>query len=563
MKKTNQIFSFFTLLVAFLCIISCATNFSGSFNYTSKLPKVVLSVHSDEADLSATSSISVKAELKNANNATVQTITENLNVSEVVKTINTNNVEFEFDFKCHGKFLVEISLNSANGKTIHKERQQVIITSDEYNIGSLSQTVPVSFFSLLVADEDYNTFVDSSLVSYFCLERDHQYDHSALLPNMVEIPALDNTSLDYVNRAAKYISYLHELNSESYFHFFINDAELNLISTFALDNGMAFDKFDITMFSDGTMTYNVFFDYFGNNPDDSTEKYDNLAKVWEEAKIKIANNDESYKLDILNAEGLKDWHQSMLHFNAVLLNDPDVNLKWIVNRISTDTFGNSSVFNTYLLPLKDKKFFALNLYNMYSALTETEKQAVKNLLSLEVSEVEKAAAAGKKIMVFLGTKGITPKEVDYLTFMIKHFGSDYAYFYKGHPGDTVLADPNSEKQNTFESLGITAIDYSVPAEFYWFFLNNVNMDYVGYKSSTYNNITEETYNAKIIFDTDYLDNSMDYTADLLMFFYNTVNGKDYYIIHDTKNNKFATWTNGADAVNLKWYSSRSLAINKI
>ena len=93
-------------------------------------------------------------------------------------------------------------------------------------------------------------------------------------------------------------------------------------------------------------------------------------------------------------------------------------------------------------------------------------------------------------MLFIGTRNDVTEAFhlrDYLTLIKNYYGEDYAYYYKGHPGDPT--DLNPARKDLLEELKVTDVESSIAAELIYFF--NPGIDLCGYPSSTYNIVPDE------------------------------------------------------------------------
>ena len=404
------------------------------------------------------------------------------------------------DLESYGRHQIAISYLK-DGSVIGNQNIEYILTADEYNIALLSATVPVTYFSLFMADTD-NAYaaelklnMNSDLPTIIGLERAAAYNWESLLPNMKLCPFTGDSSysgenlskLDYthlIDAFKQYIGYLHDLNPESIFHLYINDFDSYYIPYLMLENGIDFSQFDVYAISDGTGTPGAFRRKYGTgaDPDESMSFYSHVERVWNSAKEKAING-LAYLDDLREiSDYIPGIYRFMQDFMPVLVNDPELKIEWIMNRNNPDAFGTSQAYTEKVQ--NNEHVHVVNMYNILGALSDKEVKDFQAMYKFDSSIFEKADSEGKGIMIFLGTS--TSGEVhfrEYLMFMTHYYGDDYIYYYKAHPG--YAADFDKSKADLLNELGIISLDASIPAELFYFFRTDAVM--CGYQSSTFEN----------------------------------------------------------------------------
>lgn len=442
-----------------------------------------------------------------------------------------NGGDLTYNVGYYGKHEVVIELYK--GKSLMDTIiRDYIVTSDNYNIALLSATLPVTYTSLMLADEGNTTNpINATYPTIVTLERSDAFNWNALLPNMTDCPFIDgyktgNNGMhwsSFIEAYKAYVSYLRGLNPSSKFHFIFNDFDSALIPLIAFEAGLSTNDFTTVLISDGTGTYSTFTSCFGKGGqnDKSISKYNELASIWTNVKTKALSQDSSYINDLKDYAGLFPWlSRYMVDFVPVLINDPDLEIKWIVNRKNADVFGSSEVYTTKVQ--NNSNIAAINMNNdLLLNLNEEEKQHFANLYSLPLDAFDEADKEGKKIMIFLGTRDDQKLHLDeFFSFFANYYGTeDYAFFYKGHPGE--LTSNNSARAEIIEKYGWQELDAQIPAELFYFFRPDCIMG--GYPSSTYNNIEVDISFITIDGLRSGLNNEHDY-----------INRADGYVETDTK-----------------------------
>ncbi len=414
--------------------------------------------------------------------------------SEITDVSNLTDNKVNYDLGYFGKHEITMQLYSGNNLVAEK-LTDYILTSDEYNIAYLHATLPVTYFSLMVSDKD-TTYLNAVAPSIVVIERAAAYDWDNLLPNMYGCPFIEESKLENSNSfansimlegcsaLARYIKYLHTLNGNSMFHIFVTDNFSDNIAEFALETNVTFD---LTMLSDGSNgTYGTFRGVYGQGGenDNSSQIYDEVNSVWNTVKVKARSGDRSWREDLKKLYA-GSAYRTKACLPPVLINDSEFKARWIVGRNNADVFGNSSVYTSKIQNNPNVVVINLNS-NLLAVLSVEETKAFQALYKFDSSVFEEADNAGKKIMIFLGTRNDENLCLEqYISFMknyCEHYlNEDYIYYYKGHPGDP--SEFNTTKNAILEKYDVNSLDASIPAELFLFFRNDADVG--GYASSTF------------------------------------------------------------------------------
>lgn len=394
-----------------------------------------------------------------------------------VNGTNLNNVLRENDEQSlvletyYGRHTVEVTAKSGK-RTSQKQTKTVDVYTDEYNIAPLVATVPVSIYTLGM--KDYTN--DYEIPTFFWLERSNAWDYEHLPNNVYPIPTAtkDEITTEYNNqRDAKTVAWikeLYEINNNSKFNFYCNDYWPNVWLDAVYGNAIPVDNFKITLLSDGTASYAMFNKVYNN--ENATQIYTEYEELWQ-----------SYKAGTVKSLTV-DQCRALVY---VWVQDEDIDLTWVINRIDTIGQSNADVVNNLNAIYNGGagRIKRYDLAKLWAALSTDEKAQIKSLYHIgDVFNV--ADQAGKTPMVILGTSPSTEGTdlETYLTLVKEYYGDDFVYYYKGHPMYPTNANP--AKQALLETLGILELESSIPAEFFYYFYPNVA--YSGYGSSTYINV---------------------------------------------------------------------------
>lgn len=454
----------------------------------------------------------------------------------------TGKTELPYDFKAFGKHEVTL-IYQKNGKTIEKALFDYILTADEYNIALLRATLPVTYFSMLMTKEDSSIKFDNTLPTIIALERATSYNWEKLYENMYPNPFSDieklksNNSTDnnrfysqFVSEMQTYVKYLHNLNPESKFHIVLNDFSVDMMFKLTYENGLDENLFSVLFLSDGSGSYSYFRSVYGAEEDSSDPSltiYTRYEEALKSAKAKASKGDTTYIKDVQALNSSSDI--AFFGLLPAVINDSSINVQWVVNRKNTDTFGSSDAFVEKTAT--SSSLLAFNLSSHSSKFTEEEKSRLKDLFNFNITDFEAAEKAGKKIMIFLGTRLAYEKYLeDELILMKTLFGEEYACFYKGHPGDSY----NEERDKILSRQGITALDASIPAELFLLFKPEVEM--CGISSTTFESYTHD----EIPFIEGY-NASWAYKDKVNLYLEATGNEDNPYKLTKLKSNEYSYW----------------------
>lgn len=465
----------------------------------------------------------------------------------------------KYDFNYFGKHEVTI-MYYKNGKCLRTQLVDVVLTSDEYNIGLLAFTLPQTYFTLLMTTECDKAPFNNKLPSILAFNRPKSYDWNNLYPNMFPNPFSDIQKLStndsgvewlsyfdhfLIPEMQSYVGYLHRLNPKSKFHFYFNDFTTRFLLQLAYENNIPEDQFDVTFFSDGTGTYTWFTDLFGYNEDPSDpsmDRYGEYKKVWIASIEKATKGDTSYLGDIRGVYP-KDGNKSEYGLITAIVTDNSLNARWIVNRKTKDTFGDSELARSIFLNAENgKNLIAVNMYSDIALKIKDDSaklEKLKKLYKLNLEEIDKADEEGKNIMIFIGNRGDISNMKDYALFMINYTkqiwnpDAEYAFFYKGHPGEVFNEERNIVNADILE-YGVQNLDSSIPAEMFILFRPEVEM--CGMPSTTF-----QSYPHNLVsFMIDSKDSSM--TSDVQTIIYSAKREDGSYTMTTTKDGKTVNYS---------------------
>lgn len=536
MQKKGR-FDFVILLLLCLAVMSGCSPDTPPQNYNG-----YLSVKEESARYSGFILYEYIPVVPNSNRIVVEDSLVDLDGS-ILKTFKTE-YSFEggldsiaYNLAFYGKHVLNITYYNDQA-IISKDSITATRVSDEYNIASLIATVPATYYTLLAMDQNgIKEYIDPTIPTIIRLERSDAYDWSKLPQNMSSSPLYANSQFEGIQSSVteyrEYIKYLYELNPSSIFNYFGNDYWPDDMY-FLFDAKIPLEQIRFIFFSDGTGTYNTFRTIFGDGTgeDNSLSIYADYESKWNDLKEKYETQNSNFKVSVEELRGIV----------PVMVNDNTIDAYWIVSRKNTDTFGSSSAYTNKVANCD--RAIALNMNDLFNALTSSEKETFKNLYAIDTSTIDQTN--GKPVLIFLGTSTSSETNLrEYLIAMNALCGADYNCYYKGHPGHVYNGKENREK--ILEETGVKAIDPAIPAELFSLFIDD--LVYAGYTSSTFQNVD----NRCVFLAFTGEKSSVDYENRVEMYI-EKLGDAEFRIVKDclTSNPQMTIW-NGIDDINtLTW-----------
>ena len=403
---------------------------------------------------------------------------------------------FDFELPYYGKWMVSAAFTK-EGKSVGTVNCEVDLGASEFNIVCGAATTDVLIESLefcgaTTADFSNANGFNNNIPTIVTLNRFKQYNWDKLPENLYRNPLLtaaeNNSAAEWVDfkmgAMKQYVKDLLEINPSAKFNFYINDYGMYSFPKLCYENQIPQDQYTLTMVTDGSASYYTFKQAY-DGIDDASAKHAELVKEYADFRKGCLDGTVT---DYSSNAALP--HGSLRIYTYAIL-DVEPNSRWWVVRKSADTFG-----------VQDQTFQSkvtgdARITNHYinGLLTNVDKAgntaAFKALYNFDDSGFQKARAEGKKLMMLMGTSASIEKQypiMEYNKFVTTYYGDQYAYFYKGHPGNYTADSP--ENTAKYAEIGVEMLDPSIAAELFVFFNPDICMS--GYATSTYQNVGEDS-----------------------------------------------------------------------
>lgn len=476
------------------------------------------------ASLGRVDTVSIEATMNYGN-----VITRSVSAQHTVAELAAAGGSFNLDFADYGKFTVTAKFYRLGKLVQTGDAQTMGVTASSYNIAPVSATLPVTFFSLSLFGND-NIRYDAAgnvVPTVVMMERPNAWNWDNLPEGVYGLPYLTRDQLTnqpsdfsdagqqfirYASVMADYVGDLYEMNPSAHFNLYLVDFYTGIIQSTLYANGIPQDQYSITVLSDGSFSYARFNDVYGG--DDPAAYHEQLVNQWKNMRTTAYNTGVPYS-------GGQLWQGINGMTYAALQCEPAAQW-WLARPALLETAQDNNVFgkSAQSNPQVVRYYIDRKLASLQASGAEAV-QEFKDLYNFSDSYFADAEAAGKDVMLFLGTTvgSEAGSFSDYARFTMAFYGDKFAYYYKGHPGTPTDLYP--QKQQELANLGIKDVDSSIAAELILFFYPDIYLS--GYQSSTYASLQDPT-RAKGLFRTTKADAMQNESYASMEWFMSPVDG---------------------------------------
>lgn len=365
--------------------------------------------------------------------------------------------------------LLLISINSCNNEDDILGNRENLYKSKKntYYFYVTFGTMPSLYASLHALSHDNPT--------YFSCERINTFDIN-LFPSNITFLYGDN----YPNQISardimkNRIVEINRMEPNSVFEFFVDDLRARLGYDWFVAQGIDSSKVKVTLLSDGTATYNNFFNYFYNSIQGNA-KWDDVASEINNLRWNSVDKLITPKLAEYESH---DWpyYMSTLPTYTYYMQDKsllETQSPYVKEQINKMNVNNISPLNLLNALSPEKQ-------NVFYELTKFDKQKYSDLFD----------KSPKKNLIIIGTINSSTQKI-YIDQVYNKYSAEYDIFYKPHPADTDY----SNYETTYPNL--TLLPAQMPFEiFVWSLIDKI--DVIGGNQSTVF-MTVPTSKVKFIF----------------------------------------------------------------
>lgn len=360
---------------------------------------------------------------------------------------------------------------------------KVGIAAEEYNIALLNGTYAPLVFTMMMFDDNAITQRNGHTVpTYVALSRHAAYNWSALPAGvkrspLAEGPKAGNYAVKRQAMAA-YVKSLRQANKNSRFNVYVTDNGMTALMDVMYTSGVDDDRMSVKLLSDGTASASYFNEMY-NNPATSPNRVNaKIAAEYRQVQDRFLRGEQVSIQELEYALKTGNVSTAMPRYTYAALCTHD-NYSWYMGYMGS--FASTSA--EFLAEAKASMLSYSVAGNLERIKALGNSEAFKAAFHLSDQLFAGAQEQGKKIMVLMGTRvNLETNFEPFARFVMKHYGDEFAYYYKGHPGTNTKNYP--EKQEQLKRLGITDIDSSIAAELIIFY--NPEIFISGLSNSTLN-----------------------------------------------------------------------------
>ncbi|MCD8308088.1 MAG: alpha-2,8-polysialyltransferase family protein [Clostridia bacterium] len=421
---------------------------------------------------------------KQVSKVTIEVSHEGTAVTKVTLTGSGQILKGECDVDAfYGRQTVKVKVTK--GVYTATQEETVELSAPEYNIAPLTSTMPVTIFSAALTE----VTADYTIPTFVWFTRSSAWDYSALPENVYTMPIASPDEITggtgrntIFTRTAAWVKELYDINPDSVFHLYYTDLYCNGWLQATVANGIPEENYDLTLISDGAISFQMFNRHFNNEDDAANEQeYETMKETYATLleQISAAGKYENTDDFAVSWDDIGDY--------AYIMCREYDNISWWLTRVSgTLATANDDMYAEVSEAVDAGQIRVMDLGTLLAAMTEDEQAQLHALYNFSDEMFEEAQSSGKKIMLILGTYDENEWFFDdYVKAIMDCYGDGYVYYYKGHPRNPTTAEKNEHLQE----LGLTDVESTIPAEFILFFTPDIYV--TGYASSTFVSVDED------------------------------------------------------------------------
>lgn len=450
-------------------------------------------------------------------------VTRSYEAEKAASELTEESPSFEVTLPFFGKWQVVASCWKDGQQVAASAAADVALGVTECNIINMYATTDMLIESIkLTAGKETMEAkgmagLDESIPTVVAVCRQKQYNWDALPENLYPVPLVTDEQVrggmnysEHLDAMSQYVAELYEINPDTVFHFYINDVHLYVFPKLCYKNQIPADHYTLTLVTDGSGSYVAFRDAYTNETVYSYTGAQSAAELHEKyVEMYLAfrqgvmdGKSEEYLAQYMGGKqyywvATPHYEQMRIsHYVYAILDAEDqagcLGTQWWVVRRSTDTFGlreEDAEFQARVL--SDPRISNNYINNCLTALESAGNTAAfKELYHFDSTAFQDARDEGKKPLMILGTSASIESQLpplDYIGMMQEFYGDEYAFFYKGHPGNYAM--DNEANQKPYVDVGVYVLESSIAAELFDFY--NPDLYCAGYSSSFFQNISGE------------------------------------------------------------------------
>ena len=397
--------------------------------------------------------------------------------------IRVNGEEYQENIGIYkpGKYEVEIQTGEKIEKSIIKINNIDKTKQSEYNIYMTAETLPTLFASFdMIKEKDVPSFV--------WYQRADTLSVDAIKNTLTNVTVSENIGkgigselfAKIIPEIKLYISNVMKQDPDAHFNVFVT-AEYEWLELMAVEAmGLTEERVDVTMYSCGTVDYQIDYGIAAENA------YDLLIKEIEDFDIavdKVRSNQckNDYALNFIRNE------KNEIIRDYSLINSFRNNVEYYLQFPELIEFKDERVAQK----MKEAHMIKIEVNLQFDKLTEEQKEIFFKLTNIDKEKFDKEYfnVENGKYLIITGTNpyyGEYTKEQfeNIMNQVVEKYGKDYIIVYKPHP----VATPNEEQKQYLNNLNIKVLPAKTPMEAIAFVYKDLKLG--GFASSLYLSMDE-------------------------------------------------------------------------
>lgn len=417
---------------------------------------------------------------------------ENNNRAFKINSIN-KNLEIKVNGKDYddkgiykpGTYTIEVkNSNKKEIATINiKELEEQ--NRNEYDIYCINATYPLFLVSMdMINNKDNEGFLWFSRYGTLDLEKIKEINPKLTFSKYLN-EETSKRDLNNVNEeAAEYVKEILKKDKNAYFKLYIDEFLYWYEYPIFEELGLTEDKYEVIMYSDGTLSYTAKYGIMQENAYDfykrEKERYENVLDESRKGKDKF--DFEGLKYLQASEEGDKtEKLASEYDSNYILLATLRDNVSYYLQYPELITYQDDRVKEE----MSKANLKQMSAIEKYKNLSEENQKILNEMLYLNKEEMDKEYFNGENPKLVL--TGANPFYEEYtkeefeniLQQVYSEYGNQYQILYKPHP----KAEPNEEQQQMLSKYNIKILPAKLPMEAIMFVYDDIKLG--GFPSTLY------------------------------------------------------------------------------
>ena len=384
-----------------------------------------------------------------------------------------------------GKYIIEVKNKDEKEIATINIKELAEQDRNEYDLYCINATYPLFLVSMdIIKNKENEGFLWFSRYGTLDIEKIKEINPKITISKYLT-EETGKRDLNNVNdETVEYVKEILKKDKNAYFKLYIDEFLYWYEYPIFEELGITEDKYEVIMYSDGTLSYTA---KYGMMQENSYDFYKREKDRYTEA-LDIARKGKD-KFDIQNLKYLKASEEgdktenlaSEYDSNYILLATLRKNVFYYLQYPELIIFQDEKVNEE----MKNANIEEMSAIEKYKKLSEEEKNILNEVLYLDKEEMDKNYFSGEKPKLVI--TGANPFYEEYtkgefeniLQQVYSQYGEEYQLLYKPHP----KAEPNEEQLEILNKFNIKILPAKLPMEAIMFVYDDIKLG--GFPSTLY------------------------------------------------------------------------------